>query len=182
MRVASSISAACRVAGSPRCSTIARPTRPSAHERFTAVGRAPPIRAAASRTFLPTSNRSVSVPSRASVTPIAATMPMAGAPRTASVRMALYTSSTVRRSRYSSRSGRFRWSRMRTPWPSADHATGWITSIRETYCCCRGFLRRSGKCRSRNPIRARSSGECACPRLRADRRVRGSGIVSPSSR
>ena len=42
--------------------------------------------------------------------------------------------------------------------------------------------RRSGKCRSRNAINARSSGECARPRFFAVRRERGSAIVSPSSR
>ena len=85
--------------------------RSSAQKRFTAVGRvaASPSRAASrSRSSASPSRAGLASPARA--TPNAAATPIAGAPRTARVRIASATSGHVRHSRYTSSPGRRRWS------------------------------------------------------------------------
>src|SRR5947208_954460 len=99
--------------------------RSSAQRRFTAVGRA----AASSSTSWPSRARNCSrgAPrsSRVPATrPIAAAIPINGAPRTWSVRIASATASAPSRSRSSRASGSARWSMMRTA-PVGDQAMAW---------------------------------------------------------
>src|SRR5213078_451265 len=99
--------------------------RSSAKRRFTAVGRA----AASSSTSWPSRARNCSrgAPrsSRVPATrPIAAAIPINGAPRTWSVRIASATASAPSRSRSSRASGSARWSMMRTA-PVGDQAMAW---------------------------------------------------------
>src|SRR5216110_2058821 len=123
------------VASAWRSSQIAEPApgrwaataamRSSAQRRFTAVGRA----AASSSTSWPSRARNCSrgAPrsSRVPATrPIAAAIPINGAPRTWSVRIASATASAPSRSRSSRASGSARWSMMRTA-PVGDQAMAW---------------------------------------------------------
>src|SRR3989442_1107282 len=100
---------------SPGVAAATRAMRSSAQRRFTAVGRA----AASSSTSWPSRARNCSrgAPrsSRVPATrPIAAAIPINGAPRTWSVRIAAATTSELSRSRSIRASGSARWSIMRT--------------------------------------------------------------------
>src|SRR5436309_7288166 len=117
--------------------------RSSAQRRFTAVGRA----AASSSTSWPSRARNCSrgAPrsSRVPATrPIAAAIPINGAPRTWSVRIASATASAPSRSRSSRASGSARWSMMRTA-PVGDQAMAWtLMDLNITRNAERGTLAR----------------------------------------
>ena len=126
--VASSRSAASSAGTVAEGSASARAViRSSAHDRFTAVGRAAARRFACAwrraRSVCPSS--CAKSPSEAT-SPSAAATPIAGAPRTASVAIASRTSLTVRRSRSTNSLGRRRWSMTRTASPSGDQRTAWM--------------------------------------------------------
>src|SRR5438093_1150552 len=112
-------------APSPGVAAASRAIRSSAQRRFTAVG----LAAASSSTSRPNrarnASRGATRSSRVPATrPIAAAIPISGAPRTWRVRMASATASTLSRSRSMHASGSARWSMMRTA-PVGDQAMAW---------------------------------------------------------
>src|SRR5207253_11089795 len=89
--------------------------RARAHRRLTAVGRVAPRSRATWSIRARNASRGAPRNSRVPATrPIAAAMPISGAPRTCSVRIASATASPLSRSRSIRASGRARWSTMRT--------------------------------------------------------------------
>src|SRR5438445_49484 len=99
----------------PGVAVATRSMRSSAQRRFTAVGRVAPSSSASWCTRARKASRGAARSSRVPTTrPIAAAMPMSGAPRTWSVRIASATASPLSRSRSIRASGRARWSTMRT--------------------------------------------------------------------
>src|SRR5438094_644840 len=109
-------------APSPSVSRPARAIRSSAHRRFTAVGRVAASSVTSSSSRATKRSRGAARRSRVpATTPIAAAIPIRGAPRTWSVRIASATASAVSRSRSIRASGSARWSTMRTA-PEGDLA------------------------------------------------------------
>src|SRR6266478_2922275 len=108
-------------AAPPQSAGVAAAThvmRSSAQRRFTAVGRVAPSSRASSSSRPRKRSRGAARSSRVPATrPIAAAIPMSGAPRSCSVRIASATASPVSRSRSIFASGRARWSTMRTAPP-----------------------------------------------------------------
>src|SRR5438093_529068 len=112
-------------APSPGVAAASRAIRSSAQRRFTAVG----LAAASSSTSRPNrarnASRGATRSSRVPATrPIAAAIPISGAPRTWRVRTASATASTLSRSRSMHASGSARWSTMRTA-PEGLQAMAW---------------------------------------------------------
>src|SRR5881398_402645 len=125
MAVASARSRSHSAAPSPGVVAAPRVIRSSAHRRLTAVGRVAASRRASSATRPRNCPRGAPRSSRVPATrPIAAAIPISGAPRTCSVRIASATASALSRSRSIRASGSARWSMMRTA-PVGDQAMAW---------------------------------------------------------
>src|SRR6266699_2099033 len=109
----------------PGVSAATRAMRSSAQRRFTAVGRVTPSSRTSSSSPARKRSRGAARRSRVPATsPIAAAIPMSGAPRTCSVRIASATASPVSRSRSIFVSGSARWSTIRTA-PEGLQAMAW---------------------------------------------------------
>src|SRR6266581_6133697 len=117
----------------PGVSAATRAMRSSAQRRFTAVGRVTPSSRTSSSSPARKRSRGAARRSRVPATsPIAAAIPMSGAPRTCSVRIASATASPVSRSRSIFVSGSARWSTIRTA-PDGLQAMAW-TGIDNAEC------------------------------------------------
>ena len=124
VRTSSSHSSAASATTASTPSSRRPTTRRTAHDRFTAVGRAAAMRSASARTkSSPSPSRSARCAARATANPPAT--PIAGAPRTARRRMASIIVSTSRTSSHSISWGSRVWS-IRTAW-SPRHSMVRIT-------------------------------------------------------
>ncbi len=125
MRTASaSATAATSAADSAGAATAAARTRARLAARFTAVGRTTASRCSTERIASRAWSASAIGASRSpTLMPYAPAMPIAGAPRTASVRIASATSSTVVSRRSTTSPGNWRWSTMTRPSSQRTPAT-----------------------------------------------------------
>jgi hypothetical protein len=111
---ASASSAASTAGAAPEAARARRTIRSMAQPRFTAVGRAARMASASASTCRTNASRGAPVRSRAAATsPIAAVMPIAGAPRTRSAPIASTSASTVPTSSHRSSTGSAVWSSRR---------------------------------------------------------------------
>src|SRR5713101_3210054 len=123
-----------------------RVMRSSAQRRFTAVGRVAPSSRASSSSRARKRSRGAARSSRVPATrPIAAAIPMSGAPRSCSVRIASATASPLSRSRSIFASGSARWSTIRTA-PDGLQAMAWTgMAMRNVECGMRSVNGRSAR-------------------------------------